>query len=293
MPMMPVRTDLLPAARGTEPADIVFRNAEIFDAFSCTWERNDLAVKSGIIIGTDRSYRGIRERDLHGACLLPGLIDAHVHIESSLLIPGEYARLVAPHGTTTVVADPHEIANVAGTDGIEYMLAGRTDVPVDIRYMLPSCVPATPVDVGGATLGAAELSSFVNREGILGLGEMMNVPGVLAGDPEIQKKLALCHNRDGHAPFLSGRDLNAYILAGLQSDHECTLKKEAEEKLKKGMYIFVREGSTEQNIAALVPMVTPHNVSRCSFATDDCHGHRPSLLRPHAPPAHRPSICSR
>lgn len=271
MSMMPVRTDLLPAARGTEPADIVFRNAEIFDAFSCTWERNDLAVKSGIIIGTDRSYRGIRERDLHGACLLPGLIDAHVHIESSLLVPGEYARLVAPHGTTTVVADPHEIANVAGTEGIEYMLAGRTDVPVDILYMLPSCVPATPADVGGATLDAGDLSVFVNREGILGLGEMMNVPGVLAGDPEIQKKLELCRIRDGHAPFLSGRDLNAYILAGLQSDHECTLEKEAEEKLKKGMYIFVREGSTEQNIAALVPMVTPYTVSWCSFATDDCH----------------------
>ena len=263
--------DLIPAARGTEPADVVYRNAEIFDAFSCTWEQGDLAIKSGIIIGIGKSYRGLRERDLHGAYLVPGLIDAHVHIESSLLVPQEYARLVASHGTTTVIADPHEIANVAGVQGIEYMLAGRTGLPVDILYMLPSCVPATPLDTGGASLDAEALAAFTGREGIIGLGEMMNVPGVLAGDLEIQRKLALLSIRDGHAPLLSDTDLNAYILAGLQSDHECTNRDEAEEKLRRGMYIFVREGSTEKNIAALVPMITPNNVSRCSFATDDCH----------------------
>jgi adenine deaminase len=269
--MLSTSGDLIPAARGTKPADVVYRNAEIFDAFSCSWEQNDLAVKSGIIVGIGRSYRGISERDLHGAYLVPGLIDAHVHIESSLLVPPEYARLVASHGTTTVIADPHEIANVAGAAGIEYMLAGRIGSPVDILYMLPSCVPATPLDMGGAVLDAKALAAFSKHEGILGLGEMMNVPGVLAADPEIRKKCALLPIRDGHAPLLSGMDLNAYILAGFQSDHECTTPGEAEEKLRRGMYIFVREGSTEKNIAALVPMITPHNVSRCSFATDDCH----------------------
>jgi adenine deaminase len=170
-----------------------------------------------------------------------------------------------------VIADPHEIANVAGAAGIEYMLAGRAGSPVDILYMLPSCVPATPLDIGGASLDAEALALFAGRKGILGLGEMMNVPGVLAGDPEIRKKCAILSIRDGHAPFLSGMDLNAYILAGLESDHECTTVVEAEEKLRRGMYIFVREGSTEKNIAALVPMITPYNVSRCCFATDDCH----------------------
>ena len=263
--------DLVPAARGAVPSDLVLRNAEIFDAFSCSWETNDIAIRSGIIVGIGRLYRGVRERDLKGARLVPGLIDSHVHIESSLLVPGEYARLVAIHGTTTVIADPHEIANVAGKRGIEYMLAARAGAPADILFLLPSCVPATPVDVGGATLDAAALSGFIGREGILGMGEMMNVPGVLSGDPGVRGKLALSDLRDGHAPLLSGMDLNAYILAGPDSDHECTGLKEAEEKLRRGMYIFLREGSTEKNISALVPLVTPYTVSRCSFATDDCH----------------------
>ena len=194
-----------------------------------------------------------------------------MHIESSLLTPREYARLVALHGTTTVVADPHEIANVAGTAGLEFMLAERDGAAADIRYLLPSCVPATPAEKGGAVLDAADLRPFVSRDGILGLAEMMNVPGVLAGDPAIGEKLALAPVRDGHAPFLSGKDLNAYILAGLQSDHECTTLAEAREKLERGMYIFIREGSTERNIAALLPLVTPATVSRCCFATDDCH----------------------
>jgi adenine deaminase len=262
---------LISAARGLVLADIVYRNAEIFDAFSCTWEHNDLAVKEGIIVGIGPGYRGNRERDLAGAYLLPGLIDAHVHIESSLLVPQEYARLVSAHGTTTVIADPHEIANVAGTAGIEYMLAARSGLPVDILYLLPSCVPATPADVGGAILDANALSAFARQDGVLGLGEMMNVPGVLSGDGEVLKKLGLFPIRDGHAPLLSGQDLNAYVLAGLQSDHECTLLSEAKEKLRRGMYIFVRDGSTEHNIPALAALVTPYTVSRCSFATDDCH----------------------
>ncbi len=263
--------DLVPAARGLEPADVVYHNAEIFNAFSCDWECSGIAIKDGIIVGIGESYRGTVERDLHGAYVVPGLIDAHVHIESSLLTPGEYARLVSTHGTTTVIADPHEIANVAGTAGIEFMLVSRNNVPVDILFTLPSCVPATPADLGGATLGADALLPFVGRDGVCGLGEMMNVPGVLAGDAGVGEKLYLTGIRDGHAPLLSGMDLNAYVLAGLQSDHECTIRKEAEEKLRRGMYIFIREGSTERNIAALIPLVTTANVSRCAFATDDCH----------------------
>jgi len=263
--------DLISAARGLELADIVYRNADIFNAFACDWERSDIAVKDGIIVGIGTSYRGKKERDLHGAYVVPGLIDAHVHIESSLLTPHEYARLVSNHGTTTVIADPHEIANVAGAAGIDFMLASRNDAPVDILFMLPSCVPATPADVGGATLDADTLRPFIGRDGILGLGEMMNVPGVLDWEDKILKKLQLAKIRDGHAPLLSGMDLNAYVLAGLQSDHECTTRQEAEEKLRRGMYIFIREGSTERNIATLIPLVTPANVSRCSFATDDCH----------------------
>ena len=262
--------DLINAARGNAPADAVFKNANIFNPFTCTWDKGTLAVKEGIVLGIG-NYTGKKEYDLNGSYIVSGLIDAHVHIESSLLTPSEYARLVAQHGTSTVIADPHEIANVAGSAGIEFMLSQRAGLPVDIRYMIPSCVPATPMDVGGAILDAPDLARFKSREGVIGLGEMMNFPGVLGADPAIGKKLEIFSIRDGHAPMLSGNDLNAYILAGLQSDHECTSRYEAEEKLKKGMYIYIREGSTEHNIEELAPRITPLTVSRCCFATDDCH----------------------
>jgi len=261
---------MIGAARGAVPADTVYQDAEIFNPFTCRWEHGDLAVKDGVVLGTG-DYEGSVECDMQGAYIVAGLIDAHVHIESSLLTPGEYARLVARHGTATVIADPHEIANVAGTAGIGFMLSQRTGLPVDIRYMLPSCVPATPRDVGGAVLSAAGLAPFRGTEGVLGLGELMDVPGVLAADPAILEKIALFPIRDGHAPLLSGKDLNAYILTGLQSDHECTGIREGQEKLEKGMYLYIREGSTERNIEALAPLVTPLTVSRCCFATDDCH----------------------
>jgi adenine deaminase len=264
------RKDLLDAARGVVPADIICKNASIFNPFTCLWDTGTLALKDGTVLGIG-DYTGKTVYDFRGLYIIPGLIDAHVHIESSLLTPGEYARLVALHGTTTVIADPHEIANVAGTAGLEFMLAEREGAAADIRYLLPSCVPATPTEAGGAALDAADLRQFMGREGILGLAEMMNVPGVLAADPGIGEKLALSPIRDGHAPLLSGKDLNAYILAGLQSDHECTTLAEAREKLERGMYIFIREGSTERNIAALIPLVSMATVSRCCFATDDCH----------------------
>ncbi|HXX56025.1 MAG TPA: adenine deaminase [Methanoregula sp.] len=262
--------EMIDAARGLTPADTVFRNAEVFNPFTCTWESGELAIKDGVVLGIG-DYSGATVVDLDGGYLVPGLIDAHVHIESSLLTPKEYARLVAVHGTTTVIADPHEIANVAGGEGIRFMLGERDGACTDIRYMLPSCVPATPADIGGASLDAGALAGFGGCDGVLGLGEMMNVPGVLAADGEIGRKLELAAIRDGHAPHLSGRDLNAYILAGLQSDHECTTLAEAEEKLRRGMYLYIREGSTEQNIAGLVDAVTPETVARCCFATDDRH----------------------
>jgi adenine deaminase len=262
--------ELLEAARGQTPADSVFRNALIFNPFICGWETGSLAVKDGLVLGIG-NYSGRTEYDLRGSYIVPGLIDAHVHIESSLLEPGEYARVVVRHGTTTVVADPHEIANVAGTRGIDFMLSRRDGAVIDVLYLLPSCVPATPEDVGGAILKARDLRQFAGRDGVRGLGEMMDVPGVLAADPTILEKLQLCSVRDGHAPLLTGNDLNAYILAGMQSDHECTRLDEAEEKLRRGMYIFIREGSTERNIADLIDLVTPDTVSRCCFATDDCH----------------------
>ncbi len=261
---------LLDAACGTIPADSVFFNAEIFNPFTCRWERGNLAIKDGIVLGTG-DYRGIVERDMQGAYVVPGLIDAHVHIESSLLVPREYANLVAQHGTAAVIADPHEIANVAGSAGIDFMIRERNGLPVDIRYLVPSCVPATPADVGGAVLKAEKCRQYAGREGIIGLGEMMNVPGVLSGDPEVIEKIGIFAIRDGHAPLLTGKDLNAYVFAGLQSDHECTRLPEAEEKLSRGMYMYIREGSTEQNIGELAPLITPLTVARCCFATDDCH----------------------
>ncbi|HVP95248.1 MAG TPA: adenine deaminase [Methanoregulaceae archaeon] len=273
------------AARGLEPADIVVRNPLIFNPFTCLWDRKDFAIKDGIIIGTG-SYSGREELDLHGARVIPGLIDSHVHIESSLLTPREFARLAVRHGTTTVVADPHEIANVLGREGIRYMLADSRQADIDIFFMLPSCVPSAPVDVGGAVLDAGDLAEFLGNSRVLGLGEMMDVPGVLSGDPGVREKLALTELIDGHAPLLSGSDLNAYILNGPQSDHECVTAGEAGEKLSRGMFIYVRGGSVERNVPALVPVVTKCSASRCSFATDDRHadlivreGHIDALIR--------------
>jgi len=264
------RFDLVRTAKGEDPADIVFKNCDLFNPFDCTWERTGFAVARGIIIGTG-PCSGRRTIDLRGRKVVPGLIDAHAHIESSLLCPGEYARLVSGHGTTTVIADPHEIANVCGIAGIEYMCKATEGLPVDIFFMLPSCVPASRADMGGARLTAKDLQGLVGKPRVIGLGEVMDVPGVLGGDPEIWKKLPLCSIIDGHAPGLSGRDLNAYLIAGPDSDHECTTPGEALEKLRAGMHIFIREGSTERNLHALVPIVKPYNVSRCSFATDDRH----------------------
>ncbi len=268
---MPEKKDrLIDAARGLVKADAVFLNAELFNPFSCEWERGSFAVTDGVVVGIG-DYLGLVEHDMGGARIVPGLIDAHVHIESSLLTPKEYACLVSLRGTTTVIADPHEIANVAGIDGIEFMLRDAKGLPVDIFYMLPSCVPATPLDQGGAVLSAMDLRHFIGHPYVLGLGEVMDVPGVLMHDHQLLEKIALSRVVDGHAPLLSGSDLNAYVLAGMQSDHECTRIDEAAEKLRRGMYIFLRQGSTEHNISDLAGIVNACTAPRCCFATDDCH----------------------
>ena len=222
------------------------------------------------MLGTG-DYSGKIEIDLHEKKVLPGLIDSHVHIESSLLTPAEYGRLVIPRGTTTVVADPHEIANVSGVAGIDYMLSESQKTDLNIEYMVPSCVPATPADMGGAVLEPGEIRKFRGREHILGLGEMMNYPGVLSGLDDVYEKLAIFDIVDGHCPGLFGKELNAYVMQGIGSEHECTTLKEARMKLKAGMHIFIREGSTEKNLKALAPLVNDITVSGCSFATDDRH----------------------
>jgi len=251
-------------------ADLLIKNANVFNPFIREWEETDFAVYDGRIAGIG-SYQAGTELDLRGLSVVPGFIDAHVHIESSLLVPSEYGRLVLSHGTTTVIADPHEIANVCGIAGIEYMLASRAGDGLDILYTLPSCVPATPLDESFEILDAHKLSRFIGRDGIVGLAEMMNVPGVLNQSPEVMEKLALCPIRDGHAPFLTGPDLQAYIAAGVQSDHETLTSTEGWEKLRSGMFIFLREGSTEHNLKDLLSLVTPATACRCSYCTDDRH----------------------
>ena len=262
---------LLETALGNEAGDVFFTGATLFNPFSCEWEEDvSFVVKNGYVVGFGE-YAAASTVSLRGKKVLPGLIDGHVHIESSLLTPVEYARAVLPRGTTTVIADPHEIANVAGTEGLRYMLEERRHTPLDILYMLPSCVPATPMEKAGGELNADDLAAFVGEEGVLGLAEMMNVPGVLAGDEEVWKKLGLCTLVDGHCPHLSGPALSAYLLGGIQSDHECTALAEAREKLRRGMYMMIREGSTERNLSTLMPLVRACNISRVMFATDDRH----------------------
>lgn len=262
--------ELVRAARGEGKVDLALLNAAVFNPFLCEWEEIGVGIHRGRVLGPGR-YRARCELDLGGARVVPGLIDPHVHIESSLLSPFEYARLAAAHGTTTLVADPHEIANVLGVPGIEYMLACRPHLPVDLLLTLPSCVPATPADIGGAVIGAADLAPLAEREGVVGLGEVMNVPGLLGGDPDLAAKVALFRNVDGHAPGLAGADLNAYVLAGAQSDHEAATTAEGRDRLARGMYLFLREGSTERDLAVLLPLVKTATAPRCAFCTDDRH----------------------
>ena len=278
---------LVGVARGKAPADLLLRDGWILDVFSGAFFRGNVAVKDGIIVGFGASEA--REIvDLDGAWLIPGLIDAHMHIESTQLTPAEFARAVLPHGTTTVMADPHEIANVLGLVGIRYMLDATEGLPLRVFFMVPSCVPSTPLETSGAELSATEISEALSWERVIGLGEVMNFPGVIEADPAVHAKLAAARGRpiDGHAPGLSGPDLWAYALSGPRTDHECTTLAEAREKLRAGMHILIREGTTARNLNSLLPLLTERSAPFVHFCTDDRHpetlldeGHMDDLVR--------------
>ncbi len=265
---------IIAAAAGREPADLVLKNATFVNVFSNELSTMDIAVAEGLIVGMG-SYQGRSEVDCTGKIVLPGFLDAHIHLESSLVSPTEFVRAVLPHGTTTVVTDPHEIANVMGTDGIEYMLQATEDLPVDVRFMLPSCVPATPLDESGAILDYRAIDSFYDHPRVQGLAEMMNFVGAINGDEQTVEKIvaAQAHHKkiDGHAPDLQGNDLNAYIAAGVYSDHECHDVKDAIAKLERGQFIMIREGTAARNLEALMPLLTGKYADRCMFCTDDKH----------------------
>ena len=269
---MQMREELIAAARGEIEVDLLLSGGQLANVLSGEVYRADVAVHRGRVVGFEcSSARDVLELD--GQIIAPGFIDGHVHIESSMVTVPEYARAVVPRGTTTVVADPHEIANVWGEEGIRYILDSSRDLPLNVYVMLPSSVPATDLETAGARLGAADLALLIKEDRVLGLAEMMNYPGVLFRDPEVMAKLALAEGRpvDGHAPGLSGRDLSAYIAAGIGSDHECTTIEEAREKVRAGMHIMLREGSAAKNLRDLLPLVTAKNSARFLFVSDDRH----------------------
>ena len=265
---------IINAAAGREPADLVLKNATYVNVFSNELCHADIAVAEGLIVGMGQ-YSGSVEEDCAGKIVLPGFLDAHIHLESSLVSPKEFVKAVLPHGTTTVITDPHEIANVMGTDGIEYMLQATEGLPVDVRFMLPSCVPATPMDESGAVLDYRTIDSFYDHPRVQGLAEMMNYPGVIGADPQVLEKIvaAQAHHKkiDGHAPDLVGNDLNAYIAAGVYSDHECHDLNDAIAKLERGQFIMIREGTAARNLEALAPLLCDKYSERCMFCTDDKH----------------------
>ena len=265
---------VIDVAAGRAPADLVLKNATYVNVFSNELCRGDIAVAEGLIVGMGQ-YRGRVEADVSGKIVLPGFIDAHIHLESSLVSPKEFAKAVLPHGTTTVITDPHEIANVMGTDGIEYMLQATEDLPVDVRFMLPSCVPATPLDESGANLDYRAIDSFYDHPRVQGLAEMMNFVGIINGDSQVVEKIVAsqAHHKkiDGHAPGLTGNDLHAYLAAGVYSDHECSNVEEAMAKLERGQFIMIREGTAARNLEALAPLLCEKYIERCMFCTDDKH----------------------
>jgi adenine deaminase len=260
----------LSIARGEQPAELLFKDANVVNVLSGEIYRTNVAVDDGRVIALGE-YEAAKVIDLNGSYLAPSFIDGHFHVESSMLTMPEFARAVVPHGTGAVVIDPHEYANVLGLDGIRYVLESSKNLPVDFFIMLPSCVPATAFETAGARLTADDLKLMIADERIAGVAELMNYPGVYLGmESELDKiQAGKGKNIDGHAPGLRGKNLNAYVLAGVRSDHESTELAEAQEKLRLGMHILLREGSTERNLATLVPLINSNNAMNCSFATDD------------------------
>ena len=268
--------ELIEAARGDRPADLLLRNARLVNVFSAAIQETDIAVAHGRIAGFG-ARAAVKTVDLKGRFVAPGFIDAHVHIESAMLTPGEFARAVLPHGTTAVIADPHEIANVLGGAGIDYMLSAAEGQPMEIFYSLPSCVPATHLSTAGAVLAAGDLGPYLRHPRVKALAEMMNVPGVIAADPGVLAKLAAMRVAgkplDGHSPGLGGSALHAYMVPGIASDHECTTLAEAAEKLAAGMHIMVRQGTGARNLADLLPLIDARTERRLMWCTDDRHPH--------------------
>ena len=262
---------LIAVARGEVPSDLLLTNARIINTFTAEIEKGNVAICQGRIAGIGDYRQAKQTIDLEGKYLAPGLINGHIHVESSMLHIAEYAKAVVPRGTSTIVTDLHEIANVAGLRGIRYLMDCARRLPLDCYFMAPSCVPATHLETAGAELGARELQIALRWKNVIGLGELMNFPGVLMRDPEVLKKVKLAKGRviDGHAPRVSGKDLNAYLTAGASSDHESTAIEEGREKLRRGMYLMIREGSSEKNLDELLPLVTDKTYKRCLFVTDD------------------------
>ena len=265
---------IIAVAAGREKADLVLKNAKYLNVFSNEFLCGDIAVANGLIAGVGK-YDGKTEIDVSGKLVLPGFIDAHIHLESSMVTPAEFAKAVVAHGTTTVITDPHEITNVMGIDGVEYMIQASQNLPIDVHFMMPSCVPATEIDESGAELDCKDIDLYLDNKKVLGLAEMMNYVGVINGDKNVLSKIVTsqAHHKkiDGHAPELSDNDLNAYIAAGVYSDHECSTFENALEKLRKGQFIMIREGTAAHNLKALMPLLTQQYYSRCMFATDDKH----------------------
>lgn len=268
--------DIIPIARGDQPADLLLKNARVVNVYCGSIMQKHIAIAGGRIVGFGE-YNAKEIVDLNGKYVSPGFVDAHVHIESSMACVSEFIRSILPLGTTTIIADPHEIANVLGVKGIEYMLQSAENQPMNVYFGLPSCVPATDMETSGAKLQASDLVPFLSNHKIVGLGELMNFPGVIYGDNSVLEKIThtLCYEKriDGHAPGLTGKNLNTYIGSGITSDHECTTVEEATEKLESGMYIFIREGTGAKNLEALLPIVSPANFRRIMWCTDDRHPH--------------------
>lgn len=281
--------ELISYATGREQPELVLKNGKIINVFSGEIYEANVAIAGGIIVGVGE-YSGQEEVDITGKYVCPGLMDGHMHLESSMVTPGELARAVLPHGTTTIVTDPHEIANVCGERGIQYILDATEELPLNVYVMLPSCVPATPLEDNGATLDANSLRPWYEHPRVLGLAEMMNYPGLLAGDREVLRKVEDARKLkmavDGHAPGLTGKELAGYVAAGIRSDHECTTVEEALERIRLGQWVMIREGTASKNLEDLLPVITPATSGRCLLVTDDRHpedllnqGHIDHLIR--------------
>ena len=260
----------LAVARGDEPADLVVRGGRVLSVFTKEWLETDVAIVDGVVAGLG-DYEGREELDASGKWVVPGFIDAHMHLESTKLLPDEFARLVLPMGTTAVVADPHELANVLGTDGVHWLLDACEGLPLDFYFMASSCVPASPFESPRRPLSPGDLESLLRRRRVLGVAEMMNFPGVIAGEESELAKLFLEEREhvDGHAPGVVGKQLNAYVSAGIRSDHEALTLAEGRERLRAGMWLLVREASMARNLQALLPLVQEFGTNRIAFCTDD------------------------